>query len=85
MNRSTIITIITAATLTLSLTACGNTIEADPVDTTPPAVSTPTPAPTPVEEEEVIEQEDAPVITEEDTVIEGDDEWDDFIEDAEGN
>lgn len=84
MNTQTIITIITSITLAATLSACGSTVEADPVETTPPAVSTPT-TPAPVEEEETIEQEDTPVITEEDTVIEGDDEWDDFIEDTEGN
>ncbi len=85
MNTSTIITAITAAALTLALTACGSPAPTEPVDT-PPTISTPTsPAPTPEPTEEAIEQEDAPVITDEDTVVEGDEGWDEFIEDTEGN
>lgn len=85
MNTSTIITAITAAALTFTLTACGSPAPTEPVDT-PPTISTPTsPAPTPEPTEETIEQEDAPVITDEDTVVEGDEGWDEFIEDTEGN
>lgn len=82
MNTSTIITAMTAATLTFALTACGSPAPTEPVDT-PPTITTPAPTPEPTEE--TIEQEDAPVITDEDTVVEGDEGWDEFIEDAEGN
>ena len=49
----------------------------------PPVEPTPEPAPEPDATEPEITQDDAPTINDDDTVIENDEDWGDFIRDAE--